>query len=62
MSLTLKLPPEMDSKLRARAARRGMTPEDYLKAIAIDRLRPRRTSAATLTPQETAMAGSLLLE
>lgn len=52
MSITLELPADMDSKLRARASRRGMTPEDYLRTIALDRLRPRRSSYQSLSAEE----------
>lgn len=52
MPYTLELSPDMDSILRTRASRRGLTPEDYLRTITEDRLRPRRGANGLLTSQE----------
>ncbi len=62
MPITLDLPPELETRLRARASRRQMTPEEYLRTIAVDRLRPRVTTGMTLTPEERRVIGDLNAE
>lgn len=52
MPLTVMLPSDEYSKLHKRASRRGMTPEDYLRTIALDKLNPRRASDYLLTKEE----------
>ena len=43
MPYTLELSPDRDTLLRDRANRLGQTPEEYLRKIVEDRLRPRRS-------------------
>lgn len=59
MPLTVELPQDVYSKLRTRAAHRGMTPEDYLRTIAVDRLRSHRASDLLLSREEAEIIESL---
>ena len=52
MPYTLELPPDADLKLRQRASRRHMTPEDYLQAKMLGWLRPRPEPNVRMTPEE----------
>ncbi|MBC8141692.1 MAG: hypothetical protein H7Y38_09665 [Armatimonadetes bacterium] len=59
MPYILELPPDADLKLRQRASRRHMTPEEYLQAKMLGWLRPRLGANTRITPEEKEIIDAL---
>ena len=65
MPYTIELSPDMETRLQKRAARRGMTPDDYLQARTLNWLNPRHTNPTPpdiLTPDERKILDDLNAE